>query len=160
MENLIELAKFVKGLAPAGDRWNTDPATDIVNLEFHNRLLAVVHQDGGTTGKATLTVEACSDAAGTGATAVPFRYRVGSAGAGAGGDGMGAVTAAAAAGFDTTAATDRLYLLDIKGSELPAGKPWVRVKTVEAVNDPVNGSIDFLLYEPRYGGATQPTVIA
>lgn len=160
MSKLIETVKFVKGLAPAADRWNTNPATDIVNTKLYGRVAFLVHQEGGTTGKATLTVEACSDTSGTGAEAVPFLYSVGGTGASANGDATGAVTEAAAAGFDTTANADKLYVIELDAASLPADKPFVRLKATEAVNDPVNGAVEILLYQARYAGAALPTAIA
>jgi hypothetical protein len=157
---LQEIVKFVKGLAPAADRWDTGPATDIVRATYHNQVGFLVHQAGGTTGKATLTILACDDAAGTNPVAIPFKYQVGASGAGAGGDAWGAITDAAAAGFDTTPGTDRLYMLAVYSASLPANKPFVYLKSVEAVNDPVTGSVEIVLSEPRYQGSDAPTVIA
>lgn len=157
--NIIETVKFVKGLAPAADRWNTDPTTDIVNTALYGKVAFLVHQEGGTTGKATLTVEACTDASGTDATAVPFKYSIGGTGAGADGDATGAVTAATAAGFDTTANAEKLYIIDVDSASLPAGKNFVRLKCTEAVNDPVKGCVEILLYGARYAGAALPSAI-
>lgn len=158
--NIIESAKFVKGLPPAADRWNTSPATDIVNAKLYGKIAFLVHQEGGTTGKATLTVEACSDVSGTGATAIPFAYSVGGSGAGAAGDDTGLIVQAAAAGFDTTPAVDKLYVIDVDASGLPADKPFLRLKCTESVNDPVNGSVEIILYQARYAGAALPSAIA
>lgn len=120
MLSLLETAKFVKGLAPAADRWNTNPATDVVSMRNHNRVLFVAHQQGGTTGTVTFTVQACDDAAASNPVAIPFAYRVGADGAGAGGDALGARTEAAAAGFASTANSDRLYLIEVEANELTA----------------------------------------
>jgi hypothetical protein len=158
-DSLFETVKFVKGLAPAADRWNTSPATDIVNTALYQKVTFLVHQAGGTTGRATLTVEACSDVTGTGATAVPFRYSVGGTGAGAGGDETGATTNATAAGFSTTAAAEKLYLLEVDAAELPADKPFVRLKCTEAVDDPVTGAVEILLTGARYAGQALPSAI-
>lgn len=160
MSKIIETIKFVKGLAPAADRWNTNPATDIVNAALYQNVAFLVHQEGGTTGKATLTVEACSDVSGTGAVAIPFQYSVGGTGEGADGDATGAVTSATAAGFDTTANADKLYIVDVDSASLPAGKPFLRLKCTEAVNDPVKGAVEILLYGARYAGAALPSAIA
>lgn len=160
MKSLIsEAIKFVKGLAPAADRWNTDPATDVVNAALYGRVAFLVTQEGGTTGKATLTVQACTAADGTGATAVAYKYRVGAAGAGAGGDAFGSITDATSSGFDTTPATDRQYLCEIDASTLPVGYNYVRLKCTEAANDPVNGCVSILLGEPRFGGSSLPSAI-
>lgn len=160
MNHIVESVKFVKGLAPAADRWNTSPSTDIVNTKLYGQVAFLVHQEGGTTGNATLTVEACSDVSATGATAVPFTYSVGGAGAGAAGDDTGAITAAAATGFDTTANSDRLYVVVVDVAALPADKPFVRLKCTEKTNDPVNGSVAILLSQPRYAGASLPSAIS
>lgn len=160
MISLMEVAKFVKGLAPAADRWNTNPSTDIVNMALYEKVMFLVHQEGGTTGKATLTVEACSDVSATGAEAIAFRYSVGGSGSGAGGDSTGNVTTAAAAGFDTTPNVDKLYLVEVRASELPAGKQFVRLKCTESANDPVNGSVEIILTGARYAQAGLPSAIA
>lgn len=153
MRSFIQEVKVVKGLAPAADRWNTSPSTDIVNMKNYDRVAFIAHQEGGTTGKATFTVEACSDVSATGAEAIPFRYSVGGAGAGAGGDDTGAITNATAAGFDSTPNSDRVYIIEVKSDELPADKPFVRLKCTEAVNDPVNGAVEIVLFGARYGNS-------
>jgi len=153
VNNFIESIKVVKGLSPAADRWNTNPATDIVNTKLYDKVCFLAHQEGGTTGKATFTVEACSDVSGTGATAVAFRYSVGGDGAGAGGDDTGAIVKATSSGFDSTPATDRVYLIEVDAEMLPTDKPFVRLKCTEAVNDPVNGAVEILLYGARYSGS-------
>lgn len=160
MSKLIETVKFVKGLAPAADRWNTSPATDIVNTKLYGKVAFLVHQEGGTTGNATLTVEACSDVSGTGAVAVPYTYSVGGTGAGASGDETGAIVEATASGFATTAAADKLYVVEVSAAALPDDKPFVRLKCTETTNDPVNGAVEILLYEARYAGAGLPSAIA
>lgn len=160
MFDVAENVKFVKGLAPAADRWNTNPGTDVVSLRNHGYALFLVHQQGGTTGNATLTVEGCDDVSATNKTAVAFKYRKGAAGASAGGDAMGAWTDATSAGFDTTAAEDALYEILVEASTLPENRPFVRLLCTEKTNDPVNGAVEILLCEPRYAGVEQPTAIA
>ncbi len=158
--SLIQTLKFVKGLAPAADRWNTNPATDIVNLANYSKCTFLVHQQGGTTGTATFTVEACSDVSATGATAIAYKYSVGGTGASAGGDDAGATTDAAAAGFTSTANAEKLYLIEVNAIDLPAGKNFVRLVCTEAVNDPVNGAVEIILSGSRFAGASQPTAIS
>lgn len=159
MQSLIQSMKFVKGLAPAADRWNTSPATDIVSLANYAQCTFLVHQEGGTTGNATFTVEACSDNAGNGATAIPFRYSVGGTGSGASGDATGAVTAATASGFASTPNADKVYVIEVGSAELPADKPWVRLKCTETTNDPVNGAVEIILSGARFAQDAQPSVI-
>jgi hypothetical protein len=149
-------AKPIKALAPAADRWNTSPTSDSISLKNHNRLTFLVYQSGGTTGNATLTVLASTDAAQTGAEAVAFRYRKMTTGAS---DVLGSVTDATVAGFATTANEDSIYEIEVLSAELPDGKPWVHLLCTETTNDPVNGAVIALLSEPRYGGLTQPVAI-
>lgn len=158
--SLIQTLKFVKGLAPAADRWNTNPVTDIVSMANYSKCTFLAHQSGGTTGTVTFTVNAQSDVSATGAVAIPFRYSVGGTGAGAGGDDAGAVTAATAAGFASTANADKLYLIEVDAIDLPAGKPFVSLVCTELVNDPVNGAVEIILSGSRFPGASQPTAIA
>jgi len=160
MTRLFETVKFVKGLAPAADRWNTNPVTDVVNTKLYDKVCFLVTQAGGTTGTATFTVIAQSDVSATGAVAVAYRYQVGADGAGAGGDLFGAVTEVGAAGFTSTAATDRQYLIEVRADELPADKPFVSLTCTEAANDPVNGCVSIILYPSRYSQEVQPTAIA
>ena len=158
--SVIEKVKFVKGLAPAADRWNTDPATDIVSLALHKKAVFIVHQAGGTTGKATLTVEACDDVSASATTAIPFAYSVGGDGSGAGGDATGTLTQATAAGFDTTAGSDRLYIIEVDADTLPEGKPYLRLVCTEAVDDPVTGAVEIALFGGRYTGQSLDSAIA
>jgi hypothetical protein len=72
---------------------------------------------------------------------------------------MGVTQNATASGFDSTPATDRQYLIEVNAIDLPANRPYVRLKCTESVNDPVNGSVAVLLSEPRYAGAVLPTAI-
>lgn len=158
--SLIQTLKFVKGLAPAADRWNTNPSTDVVNMANYSKCTFLIHQQGGTTGTATITISAATDAAGSSPTAIPFKYSVGGTGASAGGDDAGAMTDATAAGFTTTANADKLYLCEVNAIDLPATKNFVFMTTTEAVNDPVNGAVEIILSGSRYAGASQPTAIS
>ena len=150
------VAKPIKALAPAADRWNTNPITDAISMANHNKLTFLVYQSGGTTGNATLTLLASTDSAASGAEAVPFRYRKMTTGAS---DVLGAVTNATTAGFATTANEDSIYEVEVDSSALPETKPWVHMLCTETTNDPVNGAVIALLSEPRYAGITHATAI-
>jgi hypothetical protein len=150
------VAKPIKALAPAADRWNTSPTTDSISMANHDKLTFLVYQSGGTTGNATITMLASATSTPSGSTALPFRYRKMTTGAS---DVMGDVINATASGFTTTANEDAIYELEIDSSELPEGQPWVHLVCTEATNDPVNGCVIALLSEPRYGGLTQPAAI-
>jgi hypothetical protein len=160
MEKLLEGLKVVNGLAPAADRYNTNPTTDIVSLKsFQNALFLLSQVTAGTnTGTATVTIEACSDVSGTGAEAIAFDYYRNEAADTS--DDFGAKTAATTAGFTTVANKTAIYAIEVKASDLPSGKPFVRAKLTEVVNDPVTGSVTILLGQGQQGNPdTLPTAI-
>jgi hypothetical protein len=150
------VAKPIKALAPAADRWNTNPATDSISMANHDKLTFLVFQQGGTTGNATLTVLASTDSAQAGAQAIPFRYRRMTTGAS---DALGPVLNATTTGFATTAAQDVIYEIEVLSADLPETKPWVHLLCTELTNDPVNGCVIALLSDARYGGLDQPVAI-
>lgn len=154
---LSETLKIVKGLAPAADRFNTGPSTDIFNLALAERLTFLVYHAGGTTGKATLTVDACSDVSATGAEAVAYRYRRMTTGAS---DVVGAISNATASGIDTVAGEDTIIEIEVLADELPAGKPFARLTLTEAANDPVNAAVIGILSGLKYGGVNAPSVLS
>lgn len=156
MNSLIsERAKVVVGAAAVADAFAGTKQFEAVNMGKYDRLLAIVHKAVGTTGTSTLTVQCSSDAAQTGATAIPFKYR-----RVASGDTAGDITAAAAAGFTTTAGSNEMYLLEIQASDCPEGKPWVNIKSVEVADDPVLGGALYILEGAKYAGESLPTSIA
>lgn len=153
---LSETHKIVKGLAPAADRFNTSPSTDIYHLaEAENITFLVIHQ-GGTTGQGTFTVEACDNVTPSNTEAIAFRYRRLTTGAS---DTIGAPATAAATGIDSVAAEDTIIEISVRASELPAGKGYVRLKCAEKVNDPVNACVVAILGGLRYGGVNQPSAL-
>jgi len=154
---LSETLGFKKGLAPGADRFETGPSTDVFSLANAEALTFLVYHQGGTTGKATLTVEACDNVTPSNTEAIPFRYRRTATGAS---DNVGAINLATAAGIDTVAAEDTLIEIEIKASELPANKRFARLTTAEVVDDPVNACIIGILSGLRYAGVSQPSALA
>lgn len=154
-----EQVKPVKGLSPSADLYNGDPATDIFNMENYDKICFVLHQadGGGTTGKATITVEACDDVSATHKSAIAFKYRKMTTGAS---DVMGAVTAATASGFTTTANEDTVYFIEVSAADLPSGYPFVRMQLTESVNDPVSGSVLAYLMGARYKEPNMPSALS
>ena len=143
---LTEQQHLVKGLDPVANAFAGTVTSQAVNMKNFGHCTFIVHKGVGTTGTATLTVEACSDTSGTGATAVPFRYRATTSG-----DTPGALTEAAAAGFTTTAGSSQLYVLEVDASVMGSlGLNYLRLKSTEVVASAVVGSILAILSEPRY----------
>lgn len=157
MENslLMERLHLIKGLDPVADAFAATVYSDIVSLAKYNRALFLLIKGVGATGTSTLTVEACSDNTGTGAEAIPFKYRrVANSG-----DNVGAITQAAAAGFTTTAGSSEMYCVEVDSALCPDGKPWVRLKAVEVVDSPVLGGILVQLGDARYEQASQLSAV-
>lgn len=161
---LSEHIKPLKGLAPAADRFNTGPGTDWFNTKLHEEITFIVYHQGGTTGKAKLQVEMASDASGTGATAVPFSYRRMTTGDS---DALGSIGAATAAdGIETVPGEDTLIEVNINCRALPdEAKTFVRLKTTETADDPVNACIFAFGHGPlgrsaRYVSNVSPTALA
>jgi len=126
-----------------------------VNLGLYERALFQIIKGVGATGTTLVTVEACSDNAGNNPTAIPFTYRRQSANSV-----NGSIVQATSAGFTTTAGSNELYDIEVKASDTPDGKPYVRVKCVEQVASAVAGAIMCILGNPRYAGTDLPSAIA
>lgn len=155
MSSFGEHHKLVNALSPVADAYAADPGGDVVSMENWNRFVAIIHEGVGTTGTVTVTVEACDDFTPSNVTAIAFRYKAVTSG-----DTEGAYTTAAAAGFGTTAGSAHMYMIEIVSSELPAGKPNVRLKLDELVDDPVLAGVTYILSEPRYASDSHATTIA
>lgn len=154
---LSEIIRFIKALNPGADAFAGTKNTDIVNMGFAEKMTWLVYTDGGTTGKTTITVEACDDVTPSNTSAVAFRYRKSTAGVT---DAVGALTAATTAGFDTTPAETNIYEIEVSASALPVGYPFVRLHMVEAADDPVNGCVIGMASGLRYGGLNAPGILS
>lgn len=139
------------GLVPAADRFNANPATDVIDLSQYKGVRFILFVGAGGTGTATLTVEECdqADAGGTN-TARAFRYRRKDGTAE-----FGEWQDATASGFTTTAGADEVYEVDIQAGALEASS-FVRLQLTEVANDPVDGCVLVEPYGARY--ATEPPV--
>lgn len=147
---------IVKGLAPAADRFNSDPTTDWINMEHLSEVSFLVFHEGGTTGKATITLNAASDNTGTSSEAIAFRSREQNAGSD---DGWADYANTSSSGVETTAGAEHVVEVNVLASELPADKPFVAVTLTEGVDDPVNGAV-LAFGKPRVKGSSQPSVLS
>ena len=154
-KSLLETLAVVQGLAPAADRYNTNPTGDYVTLAEYDGFLAIVQHGAGALGTAVVTVNAAEDNAGTNAEAIAFRYRTSAATAAS----LTAVAWATASGFTIAAGADQLALIEVNGDDLPEGKPWVSVTVTEGVNNPVDGAVLYALHGGRYNSADAPDVV-
>ena len=153
--SLLERLHATVGIAAAADAFAGTKTGDVVSVDQHNKVLAIIHKAVGTTGTSTITVQACDNAAGDNPVPITFRYRAVTTL-----DTPGAITEAAVAGFATGAGSNQLYLIEIDAIDVGvAGKAWCYIKAVEVANDPVLGGILMLLAEPKFSPHTA-TVIA
>ena len=139
-------------LAPDADRYTGDPATDVYNMKLYDHITFIVHHGAGGTGTVVVTVEECTAAAGTGATAIPFRYRVGAST----GVSLGALTSVAATGVTISATANQILVVEIDAAELSGDSPFVRLQLTEGVDSPVDASVTAILSKPSYSEAVMP----
>lgn len=145
---------IVRGLDAVANAFAGTVFSRVVNMKEYAVARFILHKAVGATGTATLTCEACDDAAGTNPVAVPFSYQ-----AYTGSDDLpGAVTAALAAGFNTTAGSSQLYVIEVDSQRM-GNKGWLRLKSVEVVASAVLGGIVIEMLGPRYATDIPNTAI-
>lgn len=103
----------------------------------------------------SIVVNACSDASGDGATAIPFNvFKAESANV----DVLGAKTPVTASGFQPTATGGTFYVIEIDAAELPAGLPYVQVVEANGSNADY-AAVVAILSGARYAEDQSPTQI-
>lgn len=152
---ISEEANLRLGIAASADLYDGDPESDAFDLSEYERIAFVVHHGAGATGTAIFTVTASSDVSGTGAEAVPYRYRVHGVTAAA-----GAATEVAATGYTIVAGANQLLIIEVSADELPDGKPFVSLIATEVVDSPVAGCVMAVMSNPRYTDGAPPAAVA
>lgn len=145
----------VFALAPAADRWNGSPATDVINMALHDEITFIVMEGAGGTGTTTFTVEECDDTTPTNSTAIAFKYRVAQTG-----DVFGALTAIASTGYLSIAGANKMIQITVKAADLSAGFPFVRIQTAEGDSTAVAASIIAIMSQSRYSGDSHSSVLS
>lgn len=144
------------GVAAVANAFAGTVYSTVFNVKNYKSTVFLIHKAVGATGTATITVEGCTDTSGTGATAVPFRYRVATTL-----DTFGDVTLATTSGFTTTAGSNQLYEITVDNDVLGnGGFNFIRLKSVEVVASAVLGGVIAYLGQPRYPQATQATALS
>jgi hypothetical protein len=159
---LSQIAHFVTGVDPVADLFGSGTATnysDVVSVKQAHAVHFLVWTGVGSTGTATLTVQACDDTTPSNRTAIAFRYRKNIDTASS--DVFGAMTTATTAGFNTTAAVaGQMYLIEVDADLLaPSGYSYCQLKMVEVVNDPVLGGVLIILAPLAYERAITATQV-
>lgn len=166
---LSQKVHFIPGVSPVADFFDSTQYSGPVNSALFPKVVFIVYKGVGTTGTATLTVLAGSDAVAaatspasasagpTASTAIPFKYKAITSG-----DTEGAYTQATASGFLTTAGSHQLYIIEVDCEELgdlTAGYKYLYVKSVEGTNSPCVGAILAFGVGGRYQQDVPPTAI-
>ena len=141
----------VYNAAPSGiiaaneDIFNGSPATDVLSMAIYQDILFIITKNAGATGTATLTVESCDNTTPSNTTTIAFRSQVTTTG-----NVASAWEARAAAGFDTTAGANQVYVIWVRAKDLDNGDQFVRLVATEVANNPVDGAIIAIGLNPRY----------
>ena len=147
---LIERLQFIKGLDPVADAHNGAPGGDVIDMAAFSRIVAVMYRGVATGGTAapTYTVQACDDIVPTATTDIAFTYR----------KSYGAVTNATATGFQATAGSSAIDVIEVREDALAAtGRRYVQLNIAETVNDPVVAAV-LAIGELKVAAATYATV--
>ena len=136
----------VNALPPAADAFAGTVVTDVINLKNWQHVSFLVQCGAGAVGTSTITVEACDDTTPTNTESIPFTYQECVLN-----DTLGEVKQAEASGFTTAAAANKMYKIEVDAQALAkSGYSYVRLKSVEVVDDPVVGGVIAVLTGGRY----------
>lgn len=151
MSKMSEVAEIRTVLAPAADRYNTNPATDVINMKYYDHVTFVLSEGAGGTGTVKIQVEKCTSKAGAGNTAIASKYRVATyTGA------YGALTTLASTGYTTTAGANKQVLVEVDAADLGPSYPYVRLQLTEVVDNACTGSVVAICWKASYPQATPP----
>lgn len=166
MQDLIGPLHIVNALYPVADAFDGGVDTDVVCLRDYRRATLLVMtgaiEDAGISNLVTLN--ACTDASKTGATAMAFRRRVCQSSTTV--DTWLALTAAASTGYNAAAAypvANAMWLFEVTAAEVGAAvenAEFVYATIAETANKTVTAGAIWILSEPRHVLATPPTAIA
>jgi len=142
-----DLNHVVMGLAPVADAFSGTVYSDVINMKDWNHIQFLILRGAASgAGTATITVEACSNAAAAAVSAVPFTYQAASAD-----DTYGAHTTVASTGFVAGAGAGLIFKIDVDAEALLAsGYSYIRLKSAEVADFTYVGGIVAILTEARF----------
>ena len=165
LSDLLSRMMIVPAVIPVADAFAGGITAEAVSLRDYQRATLIIQtgaiEDAGISN--VVTLEACTDAAGTGAVAMAFRRRVQRYSTTV--DTWGALTAVAAAGYNfavNNAVANAVWMAEVTSDEVQAavaGAMFVRAVIAETANKTITASGLWILSEPRYPGALPQTVI-
>ena len=133
---------------------NGGATSDVWSMKGHDHA-SILLTLGVTGGASTVTVEECSAADGSGATAIAFHYH---AEAEEAGDTLSVRQTATAAGFATSTNNAIMYVIELDAAELSDGFPFVRVALSDPGSPTLAAAVAFLS-GGRYTSDQAPTVL-
>ena len=105
----------------------------------HASILVAIGVSAAAPGAVTLN--ACSNAAGAGATPIPFNvFKCETQN----GDVLGAKTAVTATGFVPAAVDNIFYVIEVDAQQLPQGLPYLQLAEADATNSVINSAFALL----------------
>ena len=148
--NFIGKHQVLAGIYPDSTLWNTGSPnySPAVNMGKYGHATFVVTQGVGATGSATITMEACTTAAGGSPTAIPFSYRLCTTT-----DTWGAIVTVANTGVVFGAASNQMLVVEVEAVELTAvqpTKPYLRLKATVSDATAVDAGCIIVLSEASY----------
>lgn len=163
---LLSNAHIVPALIPAADRFTGGIVTEAVSLRDYARATLIIQtgaiEDAGISNLVTL--QACTAADGTGATAMAFRRRAMPYSTTV--DTWGALTDVTSSGYNfatANAVANAVWCIDVTAAEVEAalaGATFIRASIAETADKTVVASGLWILHGSRYPQAVPPTAIA
>ena len=143
--------KVATVLEPAANRFNGNPVSSYVDTANYGHVTFLVALGACNTGTVKLQVLAATDAAGDGATAIPFRICKAETSPA---DSMtDPAYTADANGYTTNAADNTLYAIEVEARELGQGNPFVAVQGTQVAAGAISASIVAIGSNARYMGS-------
>lgn len=163
---LLSNMHLVPAIIPVADAFSGGVVTEAVNLRDYTRAALIIQtgaiEDAGISN--VVTLQACTSAAGAGATAMAFRRRTCLYSTTV--DTWGALTDVTSAGYNfalANAVANACWYIDVTAEEVEAALPgatFLRASIAETANKTITAAGLWILYGARYPQSVPATAIA
>lgn len=152
MERLYHTVNLIP---PVANAFGGVVVTPPINMKSWGHASFLLHGGVGAVGTAQVTIEACFDITPTNVTPIGFFYQEC-----INGDTFGPIIQAPVTGFTTSAASNKIYKIEVDGISLAStGFGYVRLKSTENVVGSIVGSVTAVLTEGRFVSEILATVL-
>ena len=127
------------------DMFEGNLVSDVIHLDHYRECTFIFIKCEGGAGTADVTINSCSDAAGTTAADVAFMYREVTAP-----DTHGAWTSGASTGVSISAGADEIWEFRVNADGLDGTDEYVKCTATEDNSGAVDGAAFAILTDPRY----------